>query len=289
MIDQFTDRQLRRHASFPTGYHTLVVCIGDQQVCPSLRFKDVAEYFRSALGYKSHLDIDYNGNAKINHDLNFPVKNNAVVLSQMKELRIRAEIPDLTDDERLAVLSELDTLRAVSRIPRNSPEIQADLVYDGGTLEHVCNAGQALWTMAQMVKVGGLIVQESPIVPYGQAYWGVSPLVQRDFFRANGFEDVAHIIHYRKSWKMDLLHAIVTRLPKRMADRLADRVRRIPGAKETIFGHDWRNEFIYPDSAWRDRHAFYPHPQTRSMYIGRKVRDVGTVVWPQMECYPSKP
>lgn len=91
------------------------------------------------------------------------------------------------------------------------------------------------------------------------------------FFRANGFEDVAHIVHYRKSWKMDLLHAIVTRLPKRMADRLADRVRRIPGAKETIFGHDWRDEYVYPDSAWRDRHAFYPHPQTRSMYIGMTI------------------
>ena len=245
MIDQFTDKQLRRYCSFPTSRNPLVVCIGDQQVCPSLRFKDVEEYFRSALGYSCHLDIDYNGNAKVNHDLNNPLPG--------------------------------------------APCTEADLVYDGGTLEHVANAGLALWTMAQMVKMGGLIVQESPIVPYGQAYWGVSPLVQRDFFRANGFQDVAHIVHYRKSWKMDLLHAIVTHLPKRMADRLADRVRRIPGAKETIFGHDWRNEFIYPDSAWQDRHAFYPHPQTRSMYIGLKVRHVETVTWPQMECYPSSP
>lgn len=243
MIDQFTDKMLRRYCSFPTSRNPLVVCIGDQQVCPSLRFKDVKEYFRSALGYAEHMDIDYNGNARFNHDLNYSFG-----------------VPLL-----------------------------ADLVYDGGTLEHIANAGQALVTMAELVKVGGLIVQESPIVPYGQAYWGVSPLVQRDFFRANGFKDVAHIVHYRKSWKMDLLHAIVTRLPKRMADRLADRVRRVPGAKETIFGHDWRDEYIYPDRAWRDRHAFYPHPQTRSMYIGYKVKDVGTVVWPQMECYPSSP
>lgn len=263
MIDQFTDKQLRRYACIPSEYfrlfpnekETSVVCIGDQQVCPSLRFKDVQEYFRSALGYSSHTDIDYNGKASVKHDLNLP----------------------------MCPLLDLDFR------PTDQPSLQADLVYDGGTLEHVCNAGQALWTMAQMVKVGGLIVQESPIVPYGQAYWGVSPLVQRDFFRANGFEDVAHIVHYRKSWKMDLLHAIVTRLPKRAADRLADHVRRIPGAKETIFGHDWRDEHVYPDSAWRDRHAFYPHPQTRSMYIGRKVRHVKTVVWPQMECYPSKP
>ena len=253
MIDQFTDQMLRRYARFPIMTRPArVACIGDQQVCPSLKFKDAQEYFRSALGYSDHIDIDYNGKAKINHDLNLPISG-----------------------------CVMDICYSWSAL--------ADLVYDGGTLEHVCNAGQALKTMAQMVKVGGLIVQESPIVPYGQAYWGVSPLVQRDFFRAAGFQDVAHIVHYRKSWKMDLLHAIVTRIPKRMADRLADRVRRIPGAKETIFGHDWRDEYVYPDSAWRDRHAFYPHPQTRSMYIGRKVREVGTVVWPQMECYPSKP
>lgn len=255
MIDQFTDQMLRRYVRQPLdGSNRFVVCIGDQKVCPSLNFSDVKAYFQAALGYQKHTDIDYNGGAEVNHDLNLPMR----------------------------------PLIGLDFKPTNQPSLRADLVYDGGTLEHVCNAGQALVTMAQMVKLGGFIVQESPIVPYGQAYWGVSPLVQRDFFRANGFEDIAHIVHYRKSWKMDLLHAIVTRLPKSMADRLADRVRRIPGAKETIFGHDWRDEYVYPDSAWRDRHAFYPHPQTRSMYIGRKVRETA-IQWPQMECYPSKP
>ncbi len=240
MIDQFTDRMLRRYCN-PDYRTASVVCIGDQGVCPSLGYPNVKAYFRE-LGYSNHTDIDYNGRADVNHDLNLA-------------------LPDRT---------------------------QADLVYDGGTLEHVCNVGQALVTMAKMVKVGGLIVQESPIVPYGQAYWGVSPLVQCDFFRANGFREVLCIVHYRRNWKMGLLHAIVRRLPKTATDRLAARVRRIPGAKEMIFGHDWRDEYVYPEEVWRGRHAFYPHPQTRSMYIGLKTDNV-PINWPHMECYPSTP
>lgn len=50
----------------------MVVCIGDQKVCPSLNFTGVKAYFQAALGYQEHTDIDYNGVAEINHDLNFP-------------------------------------------------------------------------------------------------------------------------------------------------------------------------------------------------------------------------
>jgi hypothetical protein len=246
MIDQFTDMALRQHASRQHDHEaSSVVCLGDQGVCPSLGYPNVKAYFRE-LGYPNHSDIDYNGKADIQHDLNLPMRNR---------------------------------YPSYSWYSGSSGEIKADLVYGGGTLEHVCNVGQALATMAKMVKVGGLIVQESPIVPYGQAYWGVSPLVQRDFFQANGFREVICIVHYRRNWKMGLLHAIVRRLPKAAADRLAARVRRIPGAKETIFSHDWRDEYVYPEEAWRDRHAFYPHPQTRSLYIGRKAEDV-PLNWP---------
>lgn len=240
MIDSYTDYVFKQHVRL-TGKHGAVLCVGDQRVCPSIG-GTTAEYFK-ALGYAVHIDVDYNGGAAINADLNYAV------------------------------------LGLAGRT--------FDLVYDGGTAEHVCNVGQAFKTMADAVAPGGLIVQESPIVPYGQAYWGVSPLVQRDFFRAAGFTDVAHILHYRKSWKMDLLHAIVTRIPKRAADALANRARRVSGAKEFIFSHDRKHEYVYPREAWEDRHAFYPHPQTRSLYIGRKTKNVGEIVWPQMECYPS--
>jgi hypothetical protein len=48
------------------------VCFGDQRPSPSTGFESAKELF-AALGYSKFIDVDYNGKAQVNHDLNFPL------------------------------------------------------------------------------------------------------------------------------------------------------------------------------------------------------------------------
>ncbi len=73
-----------------------------------------------------------------------------------------------------------------------------DIVYDGGTLEHVFNYPQALKNCMEMVKPGGRFITHAP----GNNWWGhgfyqVSPeLFYRAFSSDNGFEMERMIAHF---------------------------------------------------------------------------------------------
>ena len=216
-----------------------VLCLGDQVPHESTGFSTSSDLFRS-LGYESVVDLDYNGRASINHDLNFPVN------WWMHQ--------------------------------------QYALVFDGGTCEHVANIGEALRTMALCCKVGGHVIQESPIVPYGQQYFGIDPQIQRDFFHVNGFERVQQVCHYKRSLRLWLLHALCRLLPKRSLGMVRDRAKSVPGMKRFLFRDTL--PVIYPD-AFEDRECYYVHPQTRTMYVGEKRRHEADTRWPAMGCYPK--
>jgi SAM-dependent methyltransferase len=64
-----------------------------------------------------------------------------------------------------------------------------DVVYDGGTLEHVFDVATALRNIHVMTKPGGLVIHESPtnnFVDHG--FWQINPTVLLDFYSANGYE-----------------------------------------------------------------------------------------------------
>ncbi len=64
-----------------------------------------------------------------------------------------------------------------------------DVVYDGGTLEHVFDVATALRNIHAMVKPGGLAIHESPtnnFVDHG--FWQINPTLLFDFYSANGYE-----------------------------------------------------------------------------------------------------
>ena len=75
----------------------------------------------------------------------------------------------------------------------NSLHGQYDLVFDGGSLEHVFNFPQALKSCMEMVRPGGHLVQVSNANNFmGHGFWQVSPeLMYRAMSPANGFEVVA--------------------------------------------------------------------------------------------------
>lgn len=73
-----------------------------------------------------------------------------------------------------------------------------DVVYDGGTLEHVFDVATAFRNIHAMTKPGGLVIHESPtnnFVDHG--FWQINPTLLFDFYAANGYEMLeAWICHF---------------------------------------------------------------------------------------------
>ena len=92
------------------------------------------------------------------------------------------------------------------------PELRAqyDVVFDGGTLEHVFNFPTALKSCLEMVRVGGLFVQVSNANNFmGHGFWQISPeLMYRSLSEANGFEVVTVMLReLREATPHGRLHA----------------------------------------------------------------------------------
>ncbi len=68
---------------------------------------------------------------------------------------------------------------------------RADILIDGGTLEHVFDVRQALTNVSLMLKPGGRIIHMSPANNYANhGFYQFSPTLYADFYRANRFEGV---------------------------------------------------------------------------------------------------
>lgn len=65
-----------------------------------------------------------------------------------------------------------------------------DVVFDGGTVEHVFSVKDAFFNVARMVKVGGLAVHHGPVDWPDHGFVNFNPTLLRDFYLANGFEEV---------------------------------------------------------------------------------------------------
>lgn len=64
-----------------------------------------------------------------------------------------------------------------------------DMVYDGGTLEHVFNLPVALTNICHMLKIGGRVVHDSPTSGYlDHGFTSLQPTLFYDFYRAQNFE-----------------------------------------------------------------------------------------------------
>ena len=65
---------------------------------------------------------------------------------------------------------------------------QFDLVFDGGTLEHCFNVGQAFKNILLALKEGGSVVHTNPISCGNHGFWNMSPTAYNDFYEQNGFK-----------------------------------------------------------------------------------------------------
>lgn len=73
---------------------------------------------------------------------------------------------------------------------------QYDLVFDGGTLEHIFNFPQALKSCMELVRPGGHFVQVTNANNFmGHGFWQISPeLIYRVMSPANGFQAIAVMV-----------------------------------------------------------------------------------------------
>jgi hypothetical protein len=220
------------------------VCLGDQLSTTGERTGDI---FRS-WGYSRFYDIDYNGKAEVNHDLNLPLP----------------------------------------KLPR------ADLLYDGGTMEHVCNVSQALESIAKLVRVGGVLVQVVPVNTYGESFYCIDPQLPRDFYAANGFECLELFMFQKPSLTWLMVELGDRWLPKKWNKALRDKMRPAEGTtiKDPEFSvrrrlHDW----IFNDGRVRmlrcDRKHIRLPRRTMLLYAGVKTREVTPTVWPHQNYYPA--
>src|SRR5581483_3040143 len=64
-----------------------------------------------------------------------------------------------------------------------------DLVFDGGTLEHVFDIATALKSISRIVKIGGRVVHISPMANcIDHGFYCFSPTLFADFYSTNGFQ-----------------------------------------------------------------------------------------------------
>lgn len=68
---------------------------------------------------------------------------------------------------------------------------RADILVDGGTLEHVFDVRQALANVSLMLRPGGRVIHMSPANNFANhGFYQFSPTLYADYYRANRFENV---------------------------------------------------------------------------------------------------
>lgn len=107
------------------------------------------------------------------------------------------------DDQTLFSALGFETVESLDFVANENPSIVHDLnedvpedfhgrwdvVFDGGTLEHVFDVATAFRNIHLMVKPGGLAIHENPTNHYvDHGFWQINPTVLFDFYSANGYE-----------------------------------------------------------------------------------------------------
>lgn len=65
-----------------------------------------------------------------------------------------------------------------------------DIIFDGGTIEHVFSIKDALFNMCRMCKIGGIVLNFSPVDYINHGFINLNGEILRDCFLANGFEEI---------------------------------------------------------------------------------------------------
>lgn len=80
-----------------------------------------------------------------------------------------------------------------------------DLVFDGGTIEHVFSTKDAFFNVCRLCKVGGIAVNWAPTDMINHGFVNFNAEIFRDCFLANGFEEITlkYIAHPKHEGRAD--------------------------------------------------------------------------------------
>lgn len=79
---------------------------------------------------------------------------------------------------------------------------KADLLYDGGVIEHVPDIFQAITNIMLMLKKGGIFIQTVPVSHIGVSYYTLDPYFYPSIFSSNGFDILECELQYYRSPKL---------------------------------------------------------------------------------------
>jgi hypothetical protein len=260
MLDTSIIALVRKYQG-PNRDRLLAVCLGDQRPTVSTGYASTREFFYNE-EYAKFVDIDYNGQADVKHNLNLPLP-----LLHRKELAGNVS-----------------------------------LLYDGGVCEHVANIGQALVTVKDLLRVGGVLIQCVPVNAYGGSYYGIDPALLHDFYTANGFTTLDTFIVSKSCWRVWLMWKLGQKLSRGRVSSIRALMHTLPSsflANPGVFMKPTLHQRIirwladdYPPSM--KRHSVELTGLTRRVpemsmlyYVGKKVATQTEVRWPCQGCYPE--
>lgn len=185
---------------------------------------------------------------------------------------------------------------------------QADLLFDGGCIEHIPNIYQAMCNNMLFLKKGGVLLEGVPAACFGESYYNIDPLLFRDFYGANGFEMVECFLLYNKTRRATPMQRVKTKmrqaakavlrplLPNSVKtfgkQKLEERETRknVEDRGKSALGNLATTAIIDPfhrDSSVLGQMGL--PPRTHVFYVGRKVRDIDpdAIAVPRQHAYPS--
>jgi hypothetical protein len=141
-----------------------------------------------------NFEVDPNGMRQYgNYD---EAKHQALINDSLRDVKLHKELcGDLFRDLGYGSYAELDINDRAEIVWDMNVPVPAsyhnrfDLIYDGGTLEHIFNPFQGVTNVLLMTKVGGKIVHSQGCGDQiNHGYWTFNPSFLVDFYQANGCE-----------------------------------------------------------------------------------------------------
>ena len=149
-----------------------VLCLGKQSL--GFTVKDLVE---------SSKKVNHNIDLSMFHDLNLKEKLNQKLFFETLGFK-KIDTLDVSNYEGAEILFDLNE--------QNTPkELQNkyDFIYDGGTLEHLFNIGNALNHLTKMIKRMGVIFHNNPCNGYiDHGFFQISPTLYFDYYLTNNFK-----------------------------------------------------------------------------------------------------
>lgn len=148
-----------------------VLCLGKQLLGYS-----VGELLDSKKKYNHNVNLDFFTNFDRKQKLDQEIFFKSIGYENIDTL-------DFDDYEGANIIFDLNDEKTPSSLLD-----KYDLIYDGGTLEHVFNISNALKHLTRMTKVNGLIFHSNPCNGYiDHGFFQISPTLYFDYYLANEY------------------------------------------------------------------------------------------------------